>query len=138
MTIVITRFALPARLTSNDAKKIFLSTAPLYRGFPSLLRKHYLLSEDGLTAGAVYVWESRAEAEKLYTHEWREFVTEKYGSEPSVSFFDNLVTVDNTTDTPMTAAGEVSTGTHHGLPAGVSPRRAEESADDSRGTLPRA
>ena len=111
MTIVVTRFALPARLTTNDAKAIFLSTAPLYRGLSGLLRKHYLLSEDGLTAGAVYVWESRAEAEKLYSGEWRQFVTEKYGSEPSVLFFDNLVTVDNMMDTPMTSAGNASTRT---------------------------
>lgn len=106
MMIVLTQFTLPAGLTYDDAEEIFLSTAPLYRGLSGLLRKHYLLSEDGLTAGAVYVWESRAEAEKLYTREWRQFVTEKYGSEPSVLFFDNLVTVDNTIDTPMTAAGE--------------------------------
>jgi hypothetical protein len=111
MTIVLTRFALRARLTNSDAEKIFLSTAPSYRGLSGLLRKHYLLSEDGLTAGAVYVWESRAAAEKLYTNEWREFVTAKYGSEPSVLFFDNLVTVDNTMSTPMTAACEASTRT---------------------------
>jgi len=101
MTIVVTRFVLPARLTTNDAKAIFLSTAPLYRGLRGLLRKHYLLSDDGLTAGAVYVWESRAEAEKLYSGEWRRFVTDKYGSEPSVLFFDNLVTVDNMMDSAI-------------------------------------
>jgi hypothetical protein len=111
MTIVVTRFALPARLTTDEAKAIFLSTAPLYQGLPGLLRKHYLLSEDGLTAGAVYVWESRAEAEKLYSGEWRQFVTDKYGSEPSVLFFDNLVTVDNMMDIPMTAAGGAPTRT---------------------------
>jgi hypothetical protein len=111
MTIVVTRFALPARLTTDEAKAIFLSTAPRYRGLSGLLRKHYLLSEDGLTAGAVYVWESRAEAERLYSGEWRQFVTDKYGSEPSVLFFDSLVTVDNIMDMPMTAAGEASTRT---------------------------
>ena len=103
MTIVVTRFALPAPLTTDAAKEIFLSTAPLYRGLSGLLRKHYLLSEDGLAAGAVYVWASRAEAEELYTSEWRRFVTEKYGSEPSVVFFDNLVTVDNTLGRPTSA-----------------------------------
>jgi hypothetical protein len=99
MTIVLTRFALRTRLTNHEAQEIFLSTAPLYRGLSGLVRKHYLLSEDGLTAGAVYVWESRADAEKLYTSEWRQFVTAKYGSEPSVSFFDNPVTVDNALNT---------------------------------------
>ena len=109
MTIVLTRFALRSRLTNDEAEKIFLSTAPLYRGLSGLLRKHYLLSEDGLTAGAVYVWESRAAAETLYTNEWRQFVTAKYGSEPSVLFFDNLVTVDNTMNNAVMASGEAST-----------------------------
>ena len=109
MTIVITRFALPARLTNEEAEEIFLSTAPLYRGRSGLLRKHYLLSDDGLTAGAVYVWESRAEAETLYTAEWRTFVAEKYGSEPLVMFFDNPVTVDNVNDGAATVAGAAST-----------------------------
>jgi hypothetical protein len=109
MTIVITRFALPARLTIEEAQEIFLSTAPLYRGRPGLVRKHYLLSDDGLTAGAVYVWESRAEAERLYTSEWRTFVSGKYGSEPSVVFFENPVTVENLTDRAVTAAGAAAT-----------------------------
>jgi hypothetical protein len=111
MTIVLTRFALSARLTNQEAEEIFLSTAPLYRGRSGLVRKHYLLSDDGLTAGAVYVWESRAEAETLYTAEWRQFVTDKYGSEPVVLFFDNPVTVDNVTDSAATAAGAASTRT---------------------------
>ena len=109
MTIVITRFALPSRLTPAEAEDIFLSTAPLYRGRSGLLRKHYLLSDDGLSAGAVYVWESRAEAETLYTAEWRTFVTEKYGSAPTVTFFDNPVTVDNASDTASTMGAATST-----------------------------
>ena len=39
------------------------------------------------------------------------FVTDKYGSEPSVVFFDNLVTVDNMVDSAMTALTDVSTRT---------------------------
>jgi hypothetical protein len=102
MTIVVTRFSLPAPLTNDEVKPIFLSTAPLYQGRPGLLRKHYLLSDDGRTAGAVYLWQSRSEAEKCYSSEWRQFVTEKYGSEPSVTFFENLVTVDNVTGASIT------------------------------------
>jgi hypothetical protein len=56
------------------------------------------------------VWESKAAAEEFYTTEWRQFVTAKYGSEPSVLFFDNLVTVDNTMSTPVSALN-ASTGT---------------------------
>lgn len=95
MIIALTAFALPAPITREEARRIFLSTAPTYRGVPGLLKKHYVLSEDGRTAGGVYLWNSRAEAEALYTDAWRTFVREKYGTEPSVTYFDSPVVVDN-------------------------------------------
>jgi hypothetical protein len=95
MIIAITTFKLPKPITSEDARSIFLSTAPKYRGVQGLLRKHYVLSEDGATAGGVYLWNSRAEAEAMYTPSWRTFVREKYGTEPNVTYFDSPVVVDN-------------------------------------------
>ena len=56
MIIVVTTFTLPEPLTREQARDIFLSTAPKYRGVQGLLRKHYVLSEDGGTAGGVYLW----------------------------------------------------------------------------------
>ena len=95
MIIALTAFALPKPLTREEARGIFMSTAPKYRGVPGLLRKHYVLSEDGKTAGGVYLWNSKAEAEALYTEAWRSFVREKYGTEPTVTYFDSPVVVDN-------------------------------------------
>ncbi len=95
MIVVFTSFTLPAPITRNEARSIFLSTAPTYRGVPGLLRKHYVLSEDGGTAGGVYLWNSRAEAEAMYTASWRSFVRDKYGTEPTVTYFDSPVVVDN-------------------------------------------
>ena len=74
---------------------IFLSTAPKYRGVQGLLRKHYVLSHDGVTAGGVYLWNSRPEAEAMYTASWRSFVREKYGTDPTVTYFESPVVVDN-------------------------------------------
>jgi hypothetical protein len=74
-----------------------MSTTPTYRGVPGLFRKHYVLSEDGATAGGVYLWNSRAEAEALYTESWRAFVRDKYGTDPTVTYFDSPVLVDNVT-----------------------------------------
>lgn len=31
----------------------------------------------------------------MYTNSWRAFVREKYGAEPSVTYFDSPVVVDN-------------------------------------------
>lgn len=95
MIIAITAFTLSKPITLEAARSIFLSTAPTYRGVPGLLKKHYVLSEDGVTAGGVYLWNSRAEAEAMYTEAWRAFVRDKYNTEPSVTYFDSPVTVDN-------------------------------------------
>ena len=41
------------------------------------------------------MWESRKAAEQLYTDDWREFILQKYGTEPSVIYFNSPVIVDN-------------------------------------------
>ena len=95
MITTITTFRVPNPLTREEARRIFLSTAPKYRDVPGLVRKAYVLSEDGATAGGVYLWKSRADAEAMYSPAWRAFVREKYGSDPSIMFFESPVIVDN-------------------------------------------
>lgn len=95
MIIVINTIKLPQPIPRDEAKKIFLSTAPKYQGVPGLFRKHYVLSEDGATVGGIYLWNSRAEADAMYTEAWRTFVREKYQAEPVVTYLDCPVIVDN-------------------------------------------
>ena len=97
MITTITSFRLPQPISRDEAKRIFLSTAPTYQGVAGLHRKCYVLSEDGGTVGGIYLWRSRADAEAMYTDAWRAFVREKYGTEPSVTYFDSPVVVDNVT-----------------------------------------
>ena len=98
MITAITTFKLPKPITRDEARMIFLSTAPKYLGVPGLVRKAYVLSQDGSTAGGIYLWNSRAEADATYTDSWKAFVREKYGTDPSVTYFDSPVVVDNVTD----------------------------------------
>lgn len=93
--IAIVSFKLPQRQTLDQATAAFQSTAPKYLGMPGLLRKNYFLTEDGMRAGGVYTWESRRAAERVYTPEWKAFVTAKYGSEPEIVYVDTPVLVDN-------------------------------------------
>lgn len=95
MITTITTFRLPEPLTRDEARRIFLSTAPKYRDVAGLVRKVYVLSEDGSTAGGIYLWSSRADAEAMYTESWRAFVREKYATDPTVTYFDSPVVVDN-------------------------------------------
>lgn len=97
MITAIATFQLLKPIDLDEARNIFLSTAPKYQGVPGLVRKYYLLSQDGSTVGGVYLWNSREEADALYTESWRTFVREKYGSEPSVIYMETPVVVDNLT-----------------------------------------
>jgi Putative mono-oxygenase ydhR len=97
MITAITTFRLPKAITRDEARAIFLSTAPKYQGVPGLVRKVYVLSQEGNTAGGVYLWNSRAEADAMYTESWKAFVREKYGTDPSITYFDSPVVVDNVT-----------------------------------------
>lgn len=97
MIIAMTAFTLPKPITREEAHSIFLSTAPKYQGVQGLMRKHYVLSQDGATVGGVYLWNSRLEAEAMYTAAWRAFVREKYNTDAVVTYFQSPVTVDNLT-----------------------------------------
>jgi hypothetical protein len=104
MIVTIVTFRLPKPLTLAEATATFQSTAPKYQGLGGLVRKNYLLSEDGARAGGVYVWETRADAERVYTEDWKKTVAAKYGSPPIVEYFDSPVMVDNRDGTISVAA----------------------------------
>ena len=95
MITALVQFKLPQPVTREKAREIFSGTAPKYREVPGLIRKYYVLSQDGTSAGGVYLWKSRADAEKLYTADWKKFIRERYGAEPSVTYFESPVVVDN-------------------------------------------
>jgi hypothetical protein len=95
MIVTIVTFQLKQPATLPEITKTFQGTAPKYRGIPGLIRKNYFMSEDGCRAGGIYVWESRADAERMYTPDWKAFVESKYGTPPSVEYLHSPVMVDN-------------------------------------------
>jgi hypothetical protein len=88
----------------EEAARTFEPTAPKYQGLSGLVRKYYLRSEDGCRAGGVYLWETRAAAEAVYSSEWKARVKQLYGSEPEISWFDTPVIVDNRAGGTITKA----------------------------------
>jgi hypothetical protein len=95
MIVTIVTFQLPKPTTLAEITATFQSTAPKYQGVKGLLRKNYWMSEDGRRAGGIYVWESRADADRLYTTEWKATVEGKYGSPPRIEYLHSPVMVDN-------------------------------------------
>jgi len=104
MIVAIVTFKLPQPATLAEITRTFQGTAPKYQGLQGLLRKNYFLSEDGTRAGGIYVWETKADAERVYTPDWKAFVTGKYGTPPNVEFLHSPVMVDNSAGTISVAA----------------------------------
>lgn len=95
MITAIVRFKLPDTIKLADAETMFRGSAPKYEGLAGLVRKYYLFDEASHTGGGVYLWESRAAADKVYSADWKKMITERYGAAPEISYFESPVIVDN-------------------------------------------
>jgi hypothetical protein len=100
----IVRFKIAEGIGAQQLKAAFEASAPRYQGVPGLIRKYYLSDPNARIAGGVYLFESRAAADKLYTAEWRAGIKQRFGSEPDLQFFDSPVIVDNDLGRVSTAA----------------------------------
>jgi Putative mono-oxygenase ydhR len=94
MIIAIVYFHLPEPMGVDKARQVFEASAPSYQNIDGLQRKHYLVAEDGSSAGGVYLWDSKAQAEALYTQEWSDRLAARYGSAPMVRYYESPVQVD--------------------------------------------
>src|SRR3954470_7514036 len=101
MITAVVRFKLPADVTLAAATELFKGSAPKYQNLPGLVRKYYLFGEG--QGGGVYLWKSRADAERVYTAEWRRMIADRYGAEPEITFFSTPVIVDNETNQVVAA-----------------------------------
>jgi hypothetical protein len=97
MITSITRFSLPAGVPTDVVKKGFLEVAPHFQHPPGLLRKYFLLSEDGKTGGGVYLWNSMAQARTFSERKLRPMIKDKFKVDPSIEYFEAPVVVDNVT-----------------------------------------
>jgi hypothetical protein len=88
----------------EDAK----STIPRWSANRDLLRKHFLLSEDGQTGAGFYIWPTREAAERGHDAAWRAGVEKRTGAPPVIQYFDLLMLLDNEAGrvTEWNAAGE--------------------------------
>lgn len=97
MIVVIVQFnKLPAPLDRVQATRRFIDNAPKYQAMPGLIRKYYTLAADGTSGAGVYLWESRAAADRAYDGDWLERNTKRFG-EPVMTWYECPLVVDNLT-----------------------------------------
>jgi hypothetical protein len=95
MITVITRFTVPTTLNVSQMRAAFSQAAPAFRNVPGLIRKQFLLSADGHTAGGVYLWENEMAARSFMQQRVAQMIREKFKVEPTIEFYDSPVLVEN-------------------------------------------
>ena len=98
MITAIVNFKLPAEIDARKATDLFKSSAPKYRAMKGLVRKYYLFDDQNRIGGGVYLWKSRADADAVYTPQWKAYIAERYGAPPDIRYFETSVVVDNESD----------------------------------------
>ena len=87
---------LPPRLARDEVLAAAHATTAGWAANPDLLRKHYLLDDQGYSYG-FYLWKSRAAAERAHDEAFRARIRGRFGSEPGFTYFDVLLNLDNLT-----------------------------------------
>ena len=87
MITAIVNFKLPAEIDARKATDLFKSSAPKYRAMKGLVRKYYLFDD-----------QSRADADAVYTPQWKAYIAERYGAPPDIRYFETSIVVDNESD----------------------------------------
>ena len=92
---------------SIDAlKNEIVKVAPQFQTPPGLLRKYFLISEDGATSGGVYLWKTREQARDFSEGFLRSMLRENFHVDPSITYFDTPAVVDNITSEILTGYNE--------------------------------
>jgi len=92
---VITRFPVPAGLAPAQMQTAFVAAAPNFRNVPNLIRKQFLLSSDGRTAGGVYLWTDEAAARSFMSEQVAPMIRNHFHVEPTMEYFESPVIVEN-------------------------------------------
>lgn len=95
MITVIVKFSL-ADLPKREAiANDFSNISEMFYDIPDLLRKYFIISEDGMSAGGIYLWENRKSAEEFHGENFRLIIQERYGIAPEITIFNCPIVVDN-------------------------------------------
>lgn len=77
----------PAGITDDQLRAGFAGAEAEYRAVPGLLRKHFIITDDG-AFGGVYLWADRRCADAWFDEAWGARVVERYGRTAVVETFD--------------------------------------------------
>jgi heme-degrading monooxygenase HmoA len=80
----------PAGVSKARLVQEFQAAVPSYQAVPGLLRKHFIITDDG-KFGGIYHWKDRASADQWFTDAWKARVRKTYGSDATLEWFDTAI-----------------------------------------------
>lgn len=95
MIVELVTFRAPPRADWDGILADARATISRWRANAQLVRKHYLLSDDGKECAGLYIWPTREAAEAAHDAAWRAAVTQRIGSAPTIRYFDLQMVLDN-------------------------------------------
>jgi hypothetical protein len=90
----LVQFDLSFDTTVAEAAELFKQSAPEFRAMPGLIRKYCMIGDHGNVVAAC-LWEDREAAEQSLNADWRRLFCQRYGMEPTITYFATPVVVDN-------------------------------------------
>lgn len=82
--------ATPPGTSKASLKQAFEAAVPVYRKIPGLLRKYFIVTDDG-RFGGIYLWKDQASAQQWFTEVWKERVLKTYGTPAHIEWFDTPI-----------------------------------------------
>ena len=58
------------------------ASAPENMNIPGLIRTYFGIAEDGKSVAQIYLWQSRADADKFFNHDWDANMSRRWLSAP--------------------------------------------------------
>jgi hypothetical protein len=96
--VAIVRIPLNEAMSSEDVRSLAEGMTDRYKEAPGLVRKYFIRGRDGMMWGGVYLWETQADGEAVFSDAWQERVEAVYGNPPIIEWFDAALVLDNLHD----------------------------------------
>jgi heme-degrading monooxygenase HmoA len=84
--------ATPAQVSPERLVAEFSAAAPTYHKVPGLLRKYFIITDDG-KFGGVYLWDTQTSAQNWFNTVWHERVRKTYGAAAQIEWFDAPIAI---------------------------------------------
>lgn len=98
MITAILEYSLAAPAARSTLVEKFKMAESRFRGLAGLQRKYFCYDENSGRGLSVYLWDSKAAAEAVFTEAFIGGFEASFGVRPSIRYIDTLMIVDNAAD----------------------------------------